>query len=258
MPRGVSPVDEARLQRRLWTPTASDMGNGLLLHSDVGVQLTASNKATQWTSLFGGWTFTQSDDGLRPVLTRWPLDQVALLNSGLGASSTRLTGTTLFTPFEAASNFSIFVVFNATGTGWFLSKGSATPSERVGVVVIGSDLYMVLNGSVVIAPVPLNTNCLATIIYSSGAVTMRLNGQRVSTGTLPIVTGANANNRLVIGPSTDPNVMPGLLRDVMVLPYSASLPLIEKVEGYLHWRGNRSTGFASSHPFRNRPPLIGD
>jgi hypothetical protein len=87
---------------------------------------------------------------------------------------------------------------------------------------------------------------------------MRLNGQRVSTGTLPIVTGANANNRLVIGPAADPNVMPGLLRDVMVLPYAASLPLIERVEGYLHWRGNRSTAVASSHPFKNRPPLIGD
>jgi hypothetical protein len=245
-----------------WVPTQTDMqSTGLLLHATNGVQ-TAASKVTRWDSQFNGWSFQQGSDTIRPVLSTWSSSEPALLNSGLGSQSTRLTGTTLFTPFENATAFTVLVTFKSTGTGWIFEKGSSTstPSERVGLVVISDSLFIVVNDSAVTTTVNNSTNYIASITYNGGAVTMRLNGQQVQTGTLANQTGGNGTNRLVIGPGVDPHVMPGLVRDIVILPYSANTQTVEKWEGYLHWRaGATSTTLSNTlHPFYSRPPMISD
>jgi hypothetical protein len=256
VPRAATLYQEAVQQRRLWGPALTDMtSTGLLLHANTNIT-PVSNRVSSWRSVFNQWAFEQTDNAARPTLAQWTLGETALQFTGPGFSP-RLIGTALFTPFESATAFTVLATINATGNGWILSKGSSTPTERVGFAVIGGDVYFVINSQVLIAAINLNTNLIVTFTYNAGQATIRVNGAPAVSGTLPPV-GAAASNRLIIGPSVDPAPMQGVIRDIVVLPYVATLQQIERWEGYLHWRGNQTTPLIAAHSFRNRPPLIGD
>jgi hypothetical protein len=112
---------------------------------------------------------------------------------------------------------------------------------------------------VIITNILLNTNYIASITYNAGQIVMRLNGVQVQTGTLASSTGSNANNRLKIGFDIDPSSMQGRVRDIVILPYAASLRQLQLWEGFLSWKTiTNRWALNSTHPFANRPPYTGD
>jgi hypothetical protein len=258
MPRGVSRYDEARLQGRLWTPDRGIIRSGLNLDAQRNITV-VSGAVSQWDDSDRLWSFTQGTAGLRPAYQETGWNNTPSV--GFTAATQRLVGTASFTPLVTTAAFTAFTVINQTATGWFFEHGPTTPTARTGLVVIGADLYAVLNGQVSITPIATNTNYVICWRFDGSASTksiVRVNGALATSGAIT-ATATTSTGALFVGFGPDPNTFTGRMRDLLILPYAASDRQIELVEGYLYWKDGRLIQTPpASHPFRNRPPLIGD
>jgi hypothetical protein len=258
MPRGLNPYDEARLQGRLWTPNPEIIRRGLNLDAQKNITI-VSGAVSQWDDSDSLWSFTQGTAGLRPAYQATGWNNTPSV--GFTAATQRLVGTASFTPLVTTSAFTAFTVINQTATGWFFEHGPLTPTARTGLVVIGSDLLAVLNGQTTGTTIATNTNYLLVWRFDGSASTksiLRVNGALAASGGIT-ATAATSTGALFVGFGPDPNSFTGRMRDLLILPYAATDRQIELIEGYLYWKGGRLVETPpASHPFRNRPPLIGD
>ena len=258
MPRGVSPVDEARLQGRLWTPDRGIIRSGLNLDAQKNITV-VGGAISQWDDSDRLWSFIQGTAGARPAYQ--PTGWNNTPSVAFTAAAQRLVGTASFTPLVTTGAFTAFAVINQTATGWFFEHGPTTPAARTGLVVIGADLLAVLNGQTTGTTIATNTNYLLVWRFDGSASTksiLRVNGSLVASGGIT-ATATTSTGALFVGFGPDPNTFTGKMRDLLILPYAASDRQIELVEGYLYWKDGRLIETPpASHPFRNRPPLIGD
>ncbi len=258
MPRGLNPYDEARLQGRLWTPNPEIIRRGLNLDAQKNITV-VSGAVSQWDDSDSLWSFTQGTAGLRPAYQATGWNNTPSV--GFTAATQRLVGTASFTPLVTTSAFTAFTVINQTATGWFFEHGPLTPTARTGLVVIGADLLAVLNGQTTGTTIATNTNYLLVWRFDGSASTksiLRVNGALAASGGIT-ATATTGTGALFVGFGPDPNSFTGRMRDLLILPYAATDRQIELIEGYLYWKGGRLVETPpASHPFRNRPPLIGD
>ena len=245
----------------LWTPDSdrSVIRSGLYL--DAARKMTVvSGAVSRWDDTDNKWAFTQSNASLRPQYSATGWNGSPALN--VTSTSQLLVGTANFTPLINSSGFTVFASINHTATGWFFEHGNATPGARTGLAVISNQLYGVINGQVTIGNMSPSTNNIAVWRFDGSASTkslLRLNGaDLVSGGITATATTSNAG-ALNIGFGVDPNTFVGLMRDLIILPYAASDALIRKIEGFLYWKsGQLFRTPPARHPFKLRPPLVGD
>lgn len=244
---------------QLWVPTPTDIGSGLYLNARQNITVT-SGAVSQWKDRDDKWTFAQSNPSLRFLYnaTGWngtPAIQVT-------STSQRLIGTTNFTPLIGTSGFTTFALVRHTATGWIWQQGNAAPNARTGFVVIDNTLYGVINGETTTGTIPAATNNLLVWRFDGAAAIksrLRLNGANLASGGITATATTTNAGALNIGFGVDPNTFLGFMPELIILPYAADDALIQKIEGFLAWQdGQRSRGLAASHPFVNRPPLIGD
>jgi hypothetical protein len=258
MPRGINAYDEARLQGRLWTPGREIIRSGLNLDAQRNITV-VSGAVSQWDDSDRLWSFTQGTAGARPAYQATGWNNTPSV--GFTAATQRLVGTASFTPLVTTGAFTAFAVINQTATGWFFEHGPLTPSARTGLVVIGTDLLAVLNGQVTVTTIATNTNYLLVWRFDGSASTksiLRVNGVLVASGGIT-ATATTSTGALFVGFGPDPNTFTGRMRDLLILPYAATDRQIELIEGYLYWKDGRLIDAPpAAHPFRNRPPLIGD
>jgi hypothetical protein len=261
MPRGVGlnwRYDEARLQRRLWTPSPEIIRRGLNLDAEKNITV-VSGAVSQWNDSDGLWSFTQSTAGLRPAYQAGGWNNTPSV--GFTAATQRLAGTASFTPLVNTTAFTAFAVINQTATGWFFEHGPTSPTARTGLVVIGADLLGVLNGETIGTTIATNTNYIIVWRFDGNASTksiLRVNGVLAASGGITAAT-TTSTGALFVGFGPDPNTFRGRMRDLLILPYAATDRQIELIEGYLYWKNGRLVETPpASHPFANRPPLIGD
>lgn len=276
MPRGVNGYDEARLQRRLWTPTAlGPLDIPFWFDADDPRTLTvASGVVSSWVNK-GGFSVSVTNSGsAQPAYTPNGLNGRPVL--AFDGSNDCLLSTNVFMP---ASNSLVFlaVVSHDTGSNYrciFGANTGAVSGYAFGFILAGAagdfqagDLAswghgygsgstpqsgqngsgLVAGGGFHLLRVELGTNSSTRIDGSS--VTARVTQNSTSASTFLSFAIGNEN---IAGSAP----WPGKIAEIIILD-DLPVAVADKAEGYLAWKYGLIGNLDRSHPYKNRPPLIG-
>jgi hypothetical protein len=250
MPRGVSPLDEARLQGRLWSPALLRPGLALWLDAadSSTITLNGSNVA-QWNDKSGnGRHVSQATAANQPAYVASALNGKAGVNfyQNKGLLNASASTVAQFVCVVTKSQNAAWAGFHA-----HLSGTSGT-GNRIGGIRFGG------NTGFFSGPFP-------SAVWEDGVAK-----------TAPLSGGFNTiNSPHIIGytaASSTGNPMPGISIgnydggvvggagfefETIVLSTVPTTATRERVEGYLAWQWGLDANLPANHPFRNRPPLIG-
>ena len=286
MPRGVSPLDEARLQGRLWTPT--QLRTALWLDAADLSTISVATGASTWRDKSGNQRhFTQGTGGTQPTLTPNGLNGLNVLsfNGSQWLTSANTAATWNF--LHNTNGSSIFAVWKAGNSSdpnaaHGLMGTNAATSANIGTYIAYDDrasaprnnglLVQVSGGgstSVSAASadglMPANTPVILSHIVDPNNGTpanrsfVRVNKTLSQINTLSTAPSAsNASFTLQIG-AVGSNTVPliGYIAEIIILASIASARVRQQIDGYLAWRWALREALTAGHPFANRPPLIG-
>jgi hypothetical protein len=280
MPRGTSLLDEAQLQRRLWTPNTVRPR----LWFDAGDIATISNATgvSEWRDKSGmGLHLSQSVAADQPLY---------VANGQNGLSVIRNVSA------DALARSSV-PIFNNVGQGWiFLVVRWPTAADATN----GLPLVLFLSAAG-------TTKAVITAFPANGTNTLAIGGRRLDTdsfqGVTTSTTRASVQNRFIIqtahfdwaaaqanhwtngtqdltagafqtagntSPTDSSSISafgsasfslftPNGTEIAEFLVFENDLPANRQViEGYLAWKWGLTANLPAAHPFKNRPPLIGD
>jgi hypothetical protein len=270
MPRGTSPLDEARLQGRLWTPAGQ---SALWLDPADPSAFSFGTGISDWRDKGGnGRNATQATGANQPTLTAAALNGLPLVRfDGLNDI--------LIANFGAAlqvTNFSItwLMVRRGTGTGDTYQPSLAgwdSAGTNVGGYhfiksnnLLGASVPHVTWGNYDLGSGTAYANGRPEIITFSAETTswrvLRNGVQEGITGTIP------SANTVIDGISIGGSINPARYSlidcgDVISFIGNTRQNGIQqqKARGFIAWKyGLQNTNLPASDPYRNRPPLIGD
>jgi hypothetical protein len=266
MPRGLNPYDEAKLQGRLWSP--AQMRTALWLDADDVSTITVATGVSEWRDKSGnGRNATQSTAANQPAYT------IGGLN---GRNILTFDGTNdhLLHSFNASpAPHSVFVVARRTsgggGSGYQLIFEAVGPNSAFGINLsakaFSSNNWGTYINSWTDSGGSLLNNWAAIGIISpnatSGTEIFDTNGKTTTVAYTARYPG-DAFARQAIG--ADPafglvdGVLKGDIAEIVVVMSALSKYYRDLTIGYLAWKWGIVSSLAASHPFVNRPPLIGD
>lgn len=244
MPRGLSPVDEARLQGRLWLPNALRLG-AWYDAADLATIATVSSAVTDWRDKSGNGRHLTATSTQRPTYTASGLNNQPAINYGAAINNNRLTWTG--TAFNAGRTFG---VAHWEGPSPFVGYGGLlsypfTGNDSLFLVEVSNQWFgarqVFLNGndSTTVAPLPTISTPFVwadDLAASASRSTIWIGNDR---------TEANRGWR-------------GKISEVLITLFQPTLRERKTIEGYLAWKWGLVFSLPANHPFRNRPPLIGD
>lgn len=265
MPRGTDRRDEARLQGRLWTPEQLRASGSLYTWLDAAdfSTITIATGVSSWADKSGfGRTPTQSTGSAQPGFSVSAFNgkpglsftaNTQILNFGSAVYSSYTSGVRWFGIYRVNSN-SDGAVFGASGNQLnhhpfsdniiydaFLS--SARKTTNITIANRPQNVILSIKSAPSNYVLNLNGDVSGSGFYSTSLNTM-------STNIVPAVGGSYA--------STATNAFLGVLAEIVVCGNVAE-PIARAVEGYLAWKWLADANpLVASHPFKNRPPLIGD
>jgi hypothetical protein len=266
MPRGLNPYDEAQLQRRLWTPDL--LRPALWLDAADRSTITIATGVSQWRDKSGNErNATQSTAANQPAYT------IGGLN---GRNILTFDGTNdhLLHSFNASpAPHSVFAVARRTSGGG--GSGYQVLFEAIGLnsafgVNISAKAFNLTNwgeyiNSWIDSGQSLLNNWSAVAMISptatSGTETLDTNGRTTTVAYTARYPG-DAFARQAIG--ADPGfglgdgVLKGDIAEIVVFMSALSKSGRDLMIGYLAWKWGLVSKLLASHPFCNRPPLIGD
>lgn len=247
MPRGLNPYDEAWLQRRLWTPNVL-RPSVWFDAADLSTLTLVSGDASEWRDKSGnGRHVSQATAANRPTYAALGLNGRPTLDWGSALNNKGFQNLSV-------SNFNptrYFIVADYDGADPFNEFAGLVSHTPFGVA---GDLLI--------------TNNSSTIWYTG---TYFHNGNPTATATaLPTISspfvlapnfapGTNktalfiGNDRFLTGQTRG---WRGKISEVIAIDYAPSVAERNRAEGYLAWKWG--IPLAATHPFVNRPPLIGD
>jgi hypothetical protein len=276
MPRGVNVYDEARLQGRLWTPAVARPA--LWLDSFDLSSIRTVTGVSEWRDKSGNSRhFTQSDTARQPSLNYSLGPNPSILWDGSNDSLQRIAESWAFvypvsffvslravswtnaynSPFEfyteagpATAGWSYFVKSNGKSACYTNdTAGTQRNYDGTGALTFSTGTTNVLCGT--IGNGFINT-------WGNGVVDGTVSGtwtQRTNLGTLSVDIGSGVKfNRFTNW---------RIYEAVIFTGSTLSNAFRQSMEGYMAWRAaafGDTTGIRNlpaSHPFRNRPPLIG-
>lgn len=271
MPRGVSPLDEARLQGRLWSPA-------LILPQLAGwwdsadlSSLSFGTGVSQWRDKSGnGRHFAQATGANQPV--RSSLSGLSGLYFGGADQYMEVPG---FLP--PAGDFDVFLLVSGDGAAqpqplttmfdhghgrngvqnfvFQTERGTAPPHTLFYIAPrgVGTFEYSSTSGSVV--------GAAPKVLHWKRQAASYLEGNGIVEATRTLTAMRRNSRELGVGSAT---VAPftqnwrGLVAEILYSSANLDQPTINKVHGYLAHKYGLAERFPANHPFRNRPPLIGD
>jgi hypothetical protein len=272
MPRGTSRSDEAQIQRRLWTP-AQVLPSLWLDAADLSTLSVSGSSVTEWRDKSGNARHATTTVR-RPGITRVN-DQNVINFTAVGA-------TKLDTPdFNIAPNrqFCTFAVVSGAGltpslrriavtklTGDTGSSSTAYPQFYLGTGGGNGHVLQIAGGvgtatPIVIAPrtgLQLLTGVFGTAGLAADANSISANGgaRSVLTGQTGELSTTGIRVGSDVGTATTNNWNGGIAEFIMTL--ALSFPQVQAIEGYLAWKWGLVANLPAAHPFKNRPPLIGN
>jgi hypothetical protein len=277
MPRGVSPVDEARLQGRLWTPALA--GPALWLDTfDLAAIVGVSGAVSQLTDKSGnGRHFTQSVAANRPTLDAVLQPQSVLWDGSNDALQRGVEAwaytypVSFFVSLRAVSwtnaYNSPFEFYSETGPstagwGYFIKSNGKSACYTNDTAATqrnydGTGALTFSTGTTNIMCGTIGNGFINT--WGNGAADGTVSGtwtQRTNVGTLAVDVGSGVKfSRYTNWRIREAIVFTGV---------GLTNALRQSMEGYMAWRAasfgdiTALNNLPASHPFRNRPPLIGD
>lgn len=267
MPRGISRLDEAALQGRLWTPQVDGKAVDLWFDiADLGRLSTDASGVTEWRDKSGnGRNLVQTTTIRQPAFSSTDAGGVgSIVFDGNDKLSNASAGTLNITN----SSF-VFVIRWNSGSGADVPIGlgplvSAAPNQsRVIYNSLGGALSFGSWNNDAISGFSVNVGGgfnIFTVIQSGQNIYFYKNGSPDST--LPRTLGsaplAVSTDRVNLGDSEQTDGLSGALSEVLVFYRAESYSYLEKVEGYLAWKWNLAGNLGAGHRFASRPPMIGD
>jgi hypothetical protein len=282
MPRGTSLLDEALLQRRLWTPNTVRPR----LWFDAGDIATISNATgvSEWRDKSGrGLHLSQAVAADQPLFVANQQNGLSVIRNASADTLTR-SSVPIFNnvgqgwiflvvrwPTAADATIGQPVVFFATGTNPNLTRASITafPSNGTNTLAIGarrldSDGFQQLTTSTTRASVQdrfiIQT---AHLNWAAGQANHWTNGTQDLTAGAFLTAGntspTDSSSITALGLSSVSFFTPNGTEIAEYLVFENNLPANRQViEGYLAWKWGLRSDLPASHLYRNRPPLIGD
>ena len=278
MPRGVNRYDEAQLQKRLWTPVVLPLT----------LWLDAADLSTLSVGASGVDTWRDKSGNARDATTtvRRPAFLANALNGLPAVNFTAASATKLDTPdFSIAPNrqFCAFAVASTAGLLggstyrrlWTakgvnpdsLGAGSTYPQGYMGSGANAGSAMMIAGGSGVTVPVVsglgntapvLLTGAFGTAGAASNETTISANGG--ARQSLAAQSGALSTTGIRIGSDTGTagNSSWNSWIAEIIFTGPIAFAMLQSIEGYLAWKWGLQGNLPATHPFANRPPLIGD
>jgi hypothetical protein len=279
MPRGTSPLDEAQLQRRLWTPRAA-IGNLAAWYrfSDPATLTVSGGNVTGARDLRGIHDLTSAGAGNLAYsaalgelawagnLPTWPGSSIAyLFAAGLAGLIKTTQKPQVIALCRTAGGTTTRTLFALRA--WPDAESGGWGSPFADLCGRGTSSFTTGNGRNVNIAYSLNTWFLwsqqfdinqpgglpAHEVFRDGA--MSATASFASIGAL-----GTTGNRLRIGqgsPNQSGENWNGQIAEIVILG-DGNDPLRRLCEGYIAWGHGVQHKLPAAHPFRNRPPLIGD
>lgn len=287
MPRGVGSqwqYDEAQLQRRLWNPSVYGLDCRMWIKpSDVAnVRLDGSNRVSDVIDLSPyRANFTQATAGSRPTFrTSNVADGIENLGTSLNfmlrdvGSSQLVSDVTIFLAVtftgDASFIYPTFLSASSTvtgddyATGFTVDRRSHNATNPVSTYGLDSPKDNT-NPDLLDDTIAYNSPTIITVRArdQSGTESMRVNGREQGLTKTPFSPNASMNLRVMrlFVRYYNNNLQAyerGIISEMVVIGTTLSAFECAKIEGYISWSQNRKYRLAATHPFVNRPPLIGD
>lgn len=265
MPRGVNRYDEARHQRRLWTPRHLGSGlEGLYSLADLtvgsypdgaGAVVSSGTVTLPDRSGKGRNLISNGTDALPAYSRRGLVNQPAALFTGPEALATSAFSLSLpfgfVTLFQTASSIQSFAVLLDDPVGpnqiGFYTQNAGVPRLYAGV---GSGLAMTAGAQ----PLAVSTTYIAAGLFNGVSSSASINGADWQIGN---AGPANMTGGFVVSVNGANVQFTGAVADIIWIS-NATLDNLRRLEGWVAWRaGLQESTLAYNHPYRNRPPLIG-
>lgn len=267
MPRGVGALDEARLQGRLWSPRV--LNPTLWVKANAPGTLTVSGTTvTGVTDAASGaaWTVAGSIGrdltqlGGLPTLRLNNATENQILTIAQSYAGNEITLVSLHRNRSAGGRINFGRLFSLFAAGVNDFAGTNGGILTYGITgANGVTFYRNLAIAASISPLINDVWGCAVATRSGTSVTMSLDGGTRTTGTTAAANFNFGNVRIGNddGPRQDSG-MDGYIAENLLITRALSLPEELALTGYLAWEWGRVGTLPAAHPFRNRPPLIGD
>ncbi|NBS93952.1 MAG: hypothetical protein EBT27_09540 [Betaproteobacteria bacterium] len=270
MPRGVSRIDEALLQRRLWTPAAS-RPRLWLDAADLSTITTVSGNVSEWRDKSGNAnhavpssaslrpSLVLSDFQARPCIRFVRNDDLTTLNSiGIGGNQNR----GMFVVSRRRS-----VTANAANEGlmafWGTPSNNPTGGRGFGIDIQSTTQYWYYWYD----DITSTSYAAADLIHIWGLTHTNGVGEAYATDNF-------VANRNVTANTTDTPVQIGWrggagaqfgyqysdvdIAEIVIVGETVDRKTRYAINGYAAWKWGLVSSLPASHPFKNRPPVIGD
>jgi len=269
VPRGVSRYDDARLQQQLWTPKCT---GALTARFDAGAGSFnySGGMITTWGDLspFGNNLGVSGFGG-----STQPDFQASGWNPGtVSKPATLWTGPSIGMSLASqisASAISVFCAFENVNTGASVLclTGSALGGLQFRLFLSAGNYYLqvVKTHTAVVQTsaiaLPLGFNIGGTAQTSGGGSSIWTNGAlETASGTSytnPLIAAIGFDYRgvSIAGPYSP---YTGLMGEMLIFSKEVSSAEANAINGYLAWKWGMVSRLPAGHPFKNRPPLIGD
>jgi len=278
MPRGISRYDEAQLQGRLWTPLL--VGPSLWLDAaDLSTLSVGASGVDSWRDK-SGFGRDATTTVRRPAFLANALNGLPAVNF-TAASATKLdTPDFSIAPSRQFCAFAVASTAGLLGGGTYrrlwvakgvnpdtLGAGATYAQGYMGSGANAGSAMLIAGGSGVAAPVVTGLGNTApvlltgafgtagaasneTTISANGGARQSLTGQSGALSTTGIRIGSDVGS----GGGTAWN---SWIAEI-IFTGAIAFATLQSIEGYLAWKWDLKGNLPATHPFVNRPPLIGD
>jgi hypothetical protein len=269
VPRGTSPLDEAQLQGRLWSAALLGTARTTFFFDAALPQCMTLESGGKVVSIQDALerpgSFSQATDARRPTYTPGVASDLPSLKFSRTGQNNLDSSNVAF----SGANQSLFLVLRSpnpsvngedvydTGADNALSRRRLSISNTTGRLTAVRDG----SGGSMISPITSIFGWQAVaVVYNGSSSFIAVNGLR-TTGTISTsATSSVAPYRLgsrFTSPS-DFNWFNGNLAALVHFNGVWTAKEVALLQGLYAWLGGFRNLLAASHPFRNRPPLIGD
>lgn len=268
MPRGVSRLDEARLQGRLWTPELLRGDGAAWFDFSDRATLTIPSGVSQINDRFGfGSYMEQGTAGDRPnwlvsgINGQPAVDFVAssrrmvvFASAKVQMANAFLLGVVYRMGSASATNTRVVMFSNSIDADWNNTRGAALIRRSAANQI---DTFQNSAARVTIT-VPDDVPHVHVIASDGTNLAHFLNGAQAGTGTWSSPNFGGTDTRFGVNCESGaalPTEMRGQIGEIIAIRGDRSARDRQALEGYLSWKWG--IPLAASHPHRNAPPLIG-
>jgi hypothetical protein len=276
MPRGVSPVDEAWLQGRLWTP-ASILPSLWLDAADLSTLVVDGSGVNTWRDK-SGFVRDATTTVRKPAFLSNATNGLPAVNFTAGGATKLDTPDFNIAPNRQFCSFAVVSGAGLLGGGTFpriwVTKGAGDgsgagttyPQGYFGSGADAGTALQIAGGAGISAPIVTGLGAgpqLLTGAFGTANLAANENAISANGGARSVLTGqsgALSTTGIRIGSDVSASNISSWNSWIgeIIMTLALSFPQVQAVEGYLAWKWGLVANLPAAHPFKNRPPLIGD